>query len=151
MSDAAITTIVTGIVTIAMSTIGFLTLWVRLKYGEKETRAVKEKVAENTDITAATRDATSKVAAHVTGCDKERAALLKGLTDHDVRITALEGQMAALKVSVDGVTRNVDSTRHEMRSHLQTLSGKLDLLALARAPVTQPAPQPAAQPPEESK
>lgn len=136
MSDAAIASIVTGLVTVTTLIVGFLTLWVKLRYGESATRKVGEKVEENTEITTEAKDAANKAVAHALGCDKERAALLKGLADHDGRIAALESQMAALKVSMDGVTKNVDSTRHEMRSHLQTLSGKLDLIALVR-----PAPE----------
>lgn len=65
MSDSAITTIVSGVITVVITVVGFLTLWVKLKYGEsKATEAavkaeaavakattVEDKIDDNTNIT----------------------------------------------------------------------------------------------------
>lgn len=60
MSDAAIAAIVTGVVTVATMVVGFLTLWVKLKYGVEKaeeavtkTYAVERKIDDNTVITKA--------------------------------------------------------------------------------------------------
>lgn len=48
MSDGAVTSIVTGIVTIATMLLGFATLWIKLRYGaeQAEEAAVKAKAVE---------------------------------------------------------------------------------------------------------
>lgn len=57
MSDAAITSIVTGVVTIVTLMVGFLTLWIRLKYGiEGKTDSVSKKLDDNTQLTKNARD-----------------------------------------------------------------------------------------------
>lgn len=169
MSEAAIATIVGGCITITTMIIGFLTLWLKLKYGieKAETAAttaaqvatrradvVENKLDHNTVVSTEAKDAAVQASEHSAACDEDRQQLAKVMGDHDVRITALEGQMVALKMSVDGVIKSVDSTRHEMRGHLQTVIGKLDILGMALprpTPVvvaSTPTPAPA---PEEKK
>lgn len=60
MSDAAVATIVSGFVTVTTMVVGFLTLWVKLRYGTQmaETAAAKAAVVEgklddNTNLTRA--------------------------------------------------------------------------------------------------
>ena len=60
MTDAAIAAVVTGVVTVTTMVIGFLTLWVKLKYGVEKaeeavskTKAVERKIDDNTVITKA--------------------------------------------------------------------------------------------------
>lgn len=98
---------------------------------------VKDDLAENTKITKAgaeeatghakqaadTAEATSQKADDIKvqlngSLDKKIASALEG---HDLRITALEGQMTAVKMAIDGVSKDVSSFRHEMRGHFQTL------------------------------
>jgi hypothetical protein len=62
MSDAAVASIVTGIVTMTTIVVGFLTLWVKLRYGEAKVAAVEEKIDANTEMTK-TGNANSKAAA----------------------------------------------------------------------------------------
>lgn len=148
MSDAAIANIVTGIVTVTTIVIGFATLWLKLKYGvEKKADEAALKAAEvegkidgNTQITSEVRNATAKVAEHVIDCDEERKTLLRNINAHESRILNLENQMLSLKASVDLVSKNMDSTRHEVRGHLQTLTNKLDLISLTLRPVIVPDP-----------
>ncbi len=63
MSDAAIASIVTGIVTVATLLIGFLTLWVKLRYGEEKTDKVEKKIDDNTVLTKAATVAAAQSAA----------------------------------------------------------------------------------------
>lgn len=57
MSDATIATVVTGFVTVVTILVGFLTTWVKLKYGEeradKKATEVERKVDANTALTRA--------------------------------------------------------------------------------------------------
>lgn len=154
MSDAAITAIVSGLITITTMVIGFLTLWVKLKYGadkaeeasEHAARAVvkaeeaavkaicvEDKIDANTALTAEVKDAATKASEHAVICDEEKVKMMKLITEHEGRIVSIEAQLVAMKTSVDGVSRNIDSSRHEMRGHLQTLTNKLDLMS-ARMP-----------------
>lgn len=139
MSDAAIASIVTGVVTIATMVVGFLTMMVKLKYGVDQVEAVSGKVDVNTAITTATKESADKASEHVEGCNEERVSMLRSLADHDGRIKSLEVQMTALKVSVDSVSKDIASTRHEMRGHLQTLMTKLDLMMVAKSEPSRPA------------
>ena len=59
MSDAAITSIIAGLITITTMVVGFLTLWVKLRYGVKE---VENKVDVNTAMTRAGTGAAAKAA-----------------------------------------------------------------------------------------
>ena len=52
------------------------------------------------------------------------------IQSHDARITSLETQMVVLKAAVDGMSKNLDSTRHEMRGHLQVMANKLDIIGM---------------------
>lgn len=54
MSDAAIASIATALVTIVTMVIGFLTLWLKLRYGvEEKAKTVEKKLDQNTQITRA--------------------------------------------------------------------------------------------------
>ena len=64
MSDAAVATTVTGLVTITTMIMGFLTLWIKLKYGIKKVEeatekahTVEQKIDHNTVITEAATSA----------------------------------------------------------------------------------------------
>lgn len=140
MSESSVVVIVTGVVTIVTTIVTFLTLWLKLKYGvEKATEQVRQKIDANTEITTQTKEAASNLKDHTVVCTEEINRLTASQVDHDKRITALEMQMTALRVSVDNVTKNIDSTRHELRGHLQSLTNKLDLLATVKT--TNPPPQ----------
>lgn len=151
MSDGAVASLVSALVTVTTMVIGFLTLWVKLKYGtrmaeeaavhaqtavvkaEETASAVSSKLDENTALTVEAKEAATKASEHAVSCDEEKAEIRKLLSDHESRIVSLEAQIAAMKVSVDGMSKNIDSSRHEMRGHLQTLTNKLDLIG-ARLP-----------------
>jgi uncharacterized coiled-coil DUF342 family protein len=150
MSDAAVTTIVTGLVTIIISVVGFLTMWVKLKYGAGE--AVKaahnvqrveskiDKAATAAEVVATNlahnTELTSRIEKQTNGPLSEKLELIE---DHSTRIAALEAKVEGVKATIDTVNKNLDSTRHEVRGHLQTLSGKLDLIGMTiPRPVTPP-------------
>src|SRR5688500_5697433 len=119
MSDATIvnivTAVVTGSITITTMIIGFLTLWVKLKYGIDQAgnaaakaevaagdaataaRGLEEKVDHNTTITTQAATKAGEAAEHAATCDEERVNIMQIMKNHDGRISALETQMAALK------------------------------------------------------
>lgn len=144
MSDTAVAVIVAGVLQLAGMIIGFLKVQSQLKNAESDAKVaahkaeeaadsaavVMQKIDTNTTITTEAKDAASRAAVHSEECDEERAKLLRGLADHDSRIIALEVQMAAIKVSVDAVAKSVDSTRHEMRGHLQTITNSLHMMSM---------------------
>lgn len=87
MSDTAVTALVTGAITITTSVIGFLTIWVKLKYSDKKVEAkaeeVKSKIDDNTEITkegAKEASANAKAAANIAADTKNATdALAKKL------------------------------------------------------------------------
>ena len=130
MSEVANITaiIIAGLANIIAMVVGLATLWLKLKY---RVANVEDKIRDNTFVTEQARNAVDKAVEHTEACDEDRAHVFKLLAEHDTRIIALEGQITILKVSVDSVSKNIDSTRHEMRGHMQTLGNKLDLVSVA--------------------
>ena len=55
MSDAVVTSIVTGMVTVVVTVVGFLTLWVKLKYGEGKADALAAKAVRMMSTTKTSR------------------------------------------------------------------------------------------------
>lgn len=124
---------------------------------------IKQDVADNTKITkkgteAATEHAreavdTARIAATNTedikgqlngAMDARIRSAIDGhasIQDHGERLTALESQMATFELSLEGVAHNVDSTRHEMRGHMQTIITN-QFAAMAGKPLTSPTPSP---------
>ena len=146
MSDAAVVAVVTGLVTITTMVTGFLTLWVKLKYGVRVSEEASEsaklavvkadetasivgtKIDHNTAMTAETKEAATKANEHAVACNDERVKILKMIAGNESRINSIEGDMSTLKVLVEALSKSVDSTRHEMRGHLQSVVNKLDLM-----------------------
>ena len=126
MSDGAITTICACVASTVVSVIGFLTLWVKLKYGvepqakalAQKTDVVEKKIDANTLVTTEAKDAVSNGAL---------AAYEARFNEHDTRISALE-------TKIDSVSKNIDSTRHEMRNSLQTLTNMVGMLGYKGVP-----------------
>lgn len=121
MSDAAITSIVSGAVTVFMSLIGFFTLWAKLRYGVQKVEEASHKVDENTVLT-------KKIDGQTNGGMDVKFA------DHAARITTLESEVSSLRVELSSIGKNLDSTRHEMRGHLQSITNSLQILATVRVP-----------------
>jgi hypothetical protein len=129
VSDAAITTIVSGAVTITLAVIGYLDMRSKLKRGNAQAekaaekaelavgqaKAVEDKIDANTAIT-------KKIDGQTNGGLDDRFA------DHAARITALETKIVSVDAKQDSLGKNMDSTRHEMRGHFQTISNALSLL-----------------------
>lgn len=132
MSDAAVANLITGAVTITTLVVGFLTLWVKLRYGVKKAEevsvkaeSVENKIDHNTILTQEAKDAANKASDHTSLCDVERKEMLSAMRDHEARISSIEGQMAMIKGSVDSVQKDLTSTRHEIRGNLQTITNML--------------------------
>lgn len=128
MSDAAIASVVTGLVTVVTLITGFLTLWVKLRYGvekaeEAATKAklVEHKIDTNTQIT-------ERIEKQTNG---PLSARLQQLEDHAARIGTLEVKVETIRTGLENVGKNIDSTRHEMRTQLQTVISNLHVLSIA--------------------
>ncbi len=152
MSDSAITTIASSIVTVILGLIGFATLWLKIRYGteQAEKAAVKAEVAvaqaavveakidNNTVISTQAKDAAQNAERQtngvMTGYDSHITNLVQTTTEHHKRITELEARIVELAVSVANVNKNVDTTRHEFRGTLQTLMNKMDIMATVIRP-----------------
>lgn len=143
LTDSQVTTVVTGLVTIFLSLIGFLTLWVKLRYGVNKAEEAVVNARASAQTLERKIDETSIVATqvkdHVTSCDDRYRALSEAIAHHDNRLLALETQvtsiqtgMAAVDKSVEAVTDNIRSTRHEIRGSLQTITNQISLLTLQR-------------------
>lgn len=149
MSEAAILTVVSGVVTVTTLIIGFLTLWLKLRYGiikaeeaaykaenveqkiDRNSSAISDKLDHNTMVTTEAKNAAVKAEHQTNGVMKHYQ---ERINDHDSRIGALEAQISAMKESVAVVAKNIDTTRHEMRGHLQTITNKLDIMVAVKAP-----------------
>ena len=124
MSDSAVATIVTGLVTMVTLVVGFLTLWVKLKYGADK---VERKIDINTALTKAGTEAAStnaRVAASAAtkAADKADALAIQmnsGLDDRMIAIVkAHTGPLAAL---LESHARQDDANMVEIRLALGEL------------------------------
>lgn len=132
MSDAAVATLVSGVVTIVTMLVGFLTLWVKLKYGVEKTKDVESKVDHNTALTTKIEQQTNgPLSDKLAALDVEVASKLE---NHGSRITALEAKMETMRTAIDSLNGNLNSTRHELRGHLQTITNSLHVLAIKGTP-----------------
>lgn len=133
MSDEAI-------VSIVVSVIGFLSLWLKARYGEQKVEEATKKLDANTAMTA-------KIEKQTNGGLDDRFA------DHGSRISALESKVGTIDLKVDAVNKNLDSTRHDIRGHLGTLTNavnSLTLLVAGKAVNPLPPPTTATSPEKEA-
>lgn len=155
MSDAAIATLVAAVVTILGQLITFLTLWVRLKYGEKKTEelsqktdVVGDKIDHNTELTkrgttAATANAKAAAATAVVAVRNTEVlkGKLNGGVDSAVRSALepiqklIEDHTAADEKSVGEVNEKlakleayVHDRDHKMRDAIGMLANKLETI-----------------------
>lgn len=94
MSDAAITTIVTGVVTCVTLIIGFLTLWVKLKHAATKAEAAATKAQEvelkldsNTILTRSVDTKTDTIVEQTNGAMDKVRLLVEGVAE---RVNKLE-------------------------------------------------------------
>ena len=158
MSDAAVATIVGGFITISTMVIGFLTLWLKIKYGSEKVDAtakeaadtakeaatkvasIEEKVDANTDITKRIEKQTNGPLTEKFAHLETRISAKFALVDsHTLRITALEAKLEELKIILDALNKNLDSTRHEFRGHFQVITNSIQMLSIKPTAI-QPAP-----------
>lgn len=146
MSDAAIANIVTGLVTITVTIVGFLTLWIKLKYGVKKTEdveakaiTVEEKLDANTIITKAASEAAVKsavTAARSATESKEATAAIAAKLNGGVD-AAIEAAVAPLHRRIDEhmgklkeLTDYVHQRNHDMMTALQIHANRLETVIL---------------------
>lgn len=128
MSDAAITTIVTGVVTVATLVTGFLTLWVKLKYElAAKSAAVEKKIDTNTVITRAGTAAAAthaKAAASAVSEVKETAEVINRKLNGGLD-SAIETSIAPLRSKLDDHIRQDEECMYEIRATLNDLRERL--------------------------
>lgn len=78
--------------------------------------SVVAKIDDNTAITTQAKDAATNFKQHSEACTQD-------IRGHEARIATLEAQIGL-------INKNIDSTRHEMRTNLQTVMNKLDTMML---------------------
>lgn len=142
MSDGSITTIVTGTVTVATLVVGFLTLWLKLRYGVEradslsrkadslaaQTGAVKEKLEENTAITkagAVAATANAKAAAGAAAEAREAAQVLASKLNGGVDV-AIEAAVKPLRDALQDHVLAHERDMKEVRTALAALGAKID-------------------------
>jgi uncharacterized protein YoxC len=88
MSDAAVTTLVAGFVQVAVLVVGFLTLWIKLKFGVEGAQRSAEKAASKV------QDVADKLATNTATTDEVNSKA-------DTIVSQTNGVMGALKNAVD--------------------------------------------------
>ncbi len=94
----------------------------------KKADAVEKKLDNNTVITTAAKDAAQQAEKQTNGVLTDYREQVDG---HDRRIATMEREIGELKLLVGTAIKNVDSTRHEVRNHLQTIMTQLGIIAVA--------------------
>ena len=149
VSDSAVAILVSGLITVTTMVVGFLTLWVKLKYSAEraeeaaikaEEAVVKAEVVEGKidRNTIATRDVESKIDCNTLiteRIEKQTNGVLDAriaeLANHARRITSVETSIEGMKVGLQALLNALDSRRHEMRGQLQTIINNLQLLSVS--------------------
>lgn len=141
MSDSAVATIVAGSITIATMVIGFLTLWVKLRYGvekaeevARKTAAVEVKLDNNTSLTKeGTKAAADNAATAVkTASEAKEAAVQSARMITDKLNGGLDKILSAMITPVREMLAQhmeyVHLRNHDILNALNPLSTKLDVL-----------------------
>ena len=112
MSDAAIATIVTGLVTITTMVCGVVTLWIKL-------RETAQKVDDNTELTVvATHNATKAAVAASVAATKTDGLVQQVNGEMDNKIRAI------VKESIDPVIKSLNELRDQVARNSAILMGK---------------------------
>lgn len=141
LSDAAITSIVTGLVSITTMVIGFLTLWVKLRHGAEkaEEAAVKAEIVEskidgNTKLAiAATTQAAENAEIAATAANQaakkaeEMVARLNGPLDERIR-TIVRERTESLITIMKQHTEQDDKNMQEIRQALSELQNRTKVI-----------------------
>ncbi len=148
MSDAAILSIVSSIITVIPMIVGFLTLWVKLRYGVEQATAAKEntdgvkgQIDDNTAVTkaglvvAATNaqaavGAATEAHAAVEQMGKQLSKKLNGGIDSAIAgaVDPIRVALAEHAARVDGLEKYIHDRNHDLLDALHTQSTKVDLL-----------------------
>lgn len=131
MSDAAITAIVSGFITITGMVIGFLTLYIKLRYGveKAEEAAVKASVVEgkidkNTELTRAGTASAAEAAADAAKKTEELSKQMNGSLDSRIR-TIVKDHTDPLMAALKTHTEQDDAAMKEIRDGMAELNRKL--------------------------
>jgi small-conductance mechanosensitive channel len=153
MSDAAITVMAASAVSIVTTIVAFFTLWIKLRYGvekaeEAASRAheveghikkvdsavlsVEGKLDANTAISTQARESSAVAASKASAAEPVIRQIEKqtnGTLDAQAHQLSVNTQkIAALEIKLESLDKNLTSTRHELRGHLQTIMTTLALI-----------------------
>lgn len=128
MTDATIANIVTATVTIVTMVVGFLTLWVKLKYSVEKVQKVEDKLDDNTRVTRAgnvlTESSAKAAATHAATAAAKAEALSSQLNGKlEERMEALIKQQ--LEPIIDMLKDHVvkdETSFAEVKEHLGKLA-----------------------------
>ena len=124
MSDAGIATIVTGLITVTTMIIGFLTLWLKLRYG------VERKIDVNTAMTAEQGSISTTNARAAVHAAKAAASATEALATQlngklDERITLIvKSHVEPIVAIIREHSAQDDKNMHEIRTALGELRDK---------------------------
>lgn len=116
MSDAAVATIVSGVVTVVTLSIGFLTLWIKLRYGANQA----EKAATKAEIVENKLDINTKITKAGIKCADDNAKAAVGAAVEARAATESMAQDVARKLNGgidDAVEKAVAPVREMMLRH----------------------------------
>lgn len=127
MSDAAIASIVTGVVTVTSLFVGFLTLYVKIKYGTDKVKDLEDKVDDNTVLTkegtiTAARNANIAVAAANRASDKTDAIAkqLNGTLEEKIT-TIVRQHTEPILLAIAEHSKQDEQNMREVRQAIDTL------------------------------
>ncbi len=143
MSDAAIATLVTGLITITTMIVGFLTMWVKFRYGHEQ---IEEGLAANR---AETRNGNDRAEKHALRA--ESTATEVKATAHDTKEAvvgklnggidaAIAANLAPMQVRLDRLEEYNRTSSHRLFDAINAIHLKLLAMSL---PVEKPSDKPA--------
>ncbi len=138
MSDTGITVLVAGLLQLATMIVGFLTLWIKLKYGAEQAEKAKlkaemveRKIDENTSITKSGTEAAAKSAnaAAVTAVKAKSAADaiaqdLKTKLNGGVDL-AIESNIKPIRDALQDHIMRYESDMKSVQLSLKEISGRM--------------------------
>lgn len=119
MSDAAIASIVTGVVTVVTMVVGVITLWLKLKYNVEKVEKLENKLDANTSITQS-GIADAKTAADSAAQAKETVDKINSKLNGGI-----DSALAPLQKTLEEHVKSDEEFMIEMREALSDLKKKI--------------------------
>ena len=128
MSDAAVATIVSGMITIVTLIIGFFTMLIKLKYAKEAVDANTELTKAGTEAAASNaKEAAVAASSVVLTTDSINKKLNGGL--HSTINEAIQPELKTIQDKFDALASYVHQRNHDVLDGMQLLSTQMTLLA----------------------